>query len=88
MAADFAGAVDYYAVGAGWMANLGQQQGVRLGPSCLLDSAPPAMRTAIADRTGRSRRGPLAPGFRVDRDGADFGGYDVSEIRRRRTLGQ
>jgi hypothetical protein len=38
--------------------------------------------TAIADRTGRSRRGPLAPGFRVDRGGADFGGYDDSEIQR------
>jgi hypothetical protein len=38
--------------------------------------------SAIADRTGRPRRGPLAPGFRVDRNGADFGGYDDSEIQR------
>jgi hypothetical protein len=38
--------------------------------------------TAIADRTENSRRGALAPGFYVDRGGADFGGYDDSEIQR------
>jgi hypothetical protein len=38
--------------------------------------------TAIADRTERSRRGALAPGFCIDRSGADMGGYDDSEIER------
>jgi hypothetical protein len=35
---------------------------------------------AIADRP--ERRGALAPGFCVDRSGADLGGYDDSEIER------
>ena len=39
--------------------------------------------TAVADRAERSRRGYLAPGFCVDRDGADMGRYDDSEIQRR-----
>jgi hypothetical protein len=39
--------------------------------------------TAIADRTERSRCGSLAPGFCVDRNGADIGRYDDSEIQRR-----
>jgi hypothetical protein len=30
----------------------------------------------------RSRRGALAPGFCIDRSGADLGGYDDSEIER------
>jgi hypothetical protein len=34
------------------------------------------------DQTERSRRGVLAPGFFVDRAGAEFGGYDDSEIQR------
>jgi hypothetical protein len=38
--------------------------------------------TAIADRTDRSRRSFLAPGFGVDRDGAVVGRYDDSEIQR------
>jgi hypothetical protein len=39
--------------------------------------------TAIAGRAERSRRGALAPGFCIDRCGADLGGYDDSEIERR-----
>jgi hypothetical protein len=39
--------------------------------------------TAIADRTERSRRGALGPGFCIDREGTDLGGYDDSEIQRR-----
>jgi hypothetical protein len=39
--------------------------------------------TAISDRAERSQRGSLAPGFCVDRDGADMGRYDDSEIQRR-----
>jgi hypothetical protein len=39
--------------------------------------------TAVADRTKKSRRASLAPGFCVDRDGADMGRYDDSEIQRR-----
>jgi hypothetical protein len=35
--------------------------------------------TAIADRTEKSRRASLAPGFCVDRNGADMGRYDDSE---------
>jgi hypothetical protein len=38
---------------------------------------------AVADRTERSRRGSLAPGFCVDRDGVEIGRYDDSEIQRR-----
>jgi hypothetical protein len=38
--------------------------------------------TPIADRTDNSRRNALAPGFCVDRSGADFGAYDDSEIQR------
>jgi hypothetical protein len=38
--------------------------------------------TANADRASRPRRA-LAPGFCVDRDGADIGRYDDSEIQRR-----
>jgi hypothetical protein len=38
--------------------------------------------TAIADRTQRSRRASLAPGFCVDRDGVEIGRYDDSEIQR------
>ena len=38
--------------------------------------------TTIADRAERSRRGVLAPGFCVDRDGVDIGRYDNSEIQR------
>jgi hypothetical protein len=38
--------------------------------------------TAIADRTERSRRGSLAPGCCVDRNGIEFGRYDDSEIQR------
>jgi hypothetical protein len=32
--------------------------------------------TAVADRVERSRRGSLAPGFCVDRDGVQIGRYD------------
>jgi hypothetical protein len=39
--------------------------------------------TAIADRTERSLRGALGPGFCIDREGTNFGGYDDSEIQRR-----
>ena len=39
--------------------------------------------TAVAERTERSQRASLAPGFCVDRDGADFSRYDDSEIQRR-----
>jgi hypothetical protein len=39
--------------------------------------------TAIANRTERSRHASLAPGFCVDRDGADLGRYDDSAIQRR-----
>jgi hypothetical protein len=39
--------------------------------------------TAITGQTERSRRGTLAPGFCIDREGADLGGYDDSEIQRR-----
>jgi hypothetical protein len=39
--------------------------------------------TAVADRAERSLCGSLAPGFCVDRDGADIGRYDDSEIQRR-----
>jgi hypothetical protein len=39
--------------------------------------------TAVADRTEKSRSASLAPGFCVDRDGADMGRYDDSEIQRR-----
>jgi hypothetical protein len=38
--------------------------------------------TAIADRGSRSRRGSLAPGFCIDRNGVEFGRYDDSEIQR------
>jgi hypothetical protein len=38
--------------------------------------------SAIADRAERSRRGSLAPGFCVDRDGIEIGRYDDSEIQR------
>jgi hypothetical protein len=38
--------------------------------------------TATADRPERSRRGALAPGFCIDRSGADLGGYDDLEIER------
>jgi hypothetical protein len=38
--------------------------------------------TAVPDQTERSRRDVLVPGFRVDRPGAEFGGYDDSEIQR------
>jgi hypothetical protein len=38
--------------------------------------------TAIADRTKRPRGGVLAPGFCIDRGGANLGGYDDSEIQR------
>jgi hypothetical protein len=38
--------------------------------------------TAIADRAERSRRGSLAPGFCIDRDGVQIGRYDDSEIQR------
>jgi hypothetical protein len=36
----------------------------------------------LAERTDRSRRSLLAPGFGVDRYGADIGRYDDSEIQR------
>jgi hypothetical protein len=39
--------------------------------------------TAIADRPERSRRGSLAPGVRIDRNGVEIGRYDDSEIQRR-----
>jgi hypothetical protein len=38
--------------------------------------------TAHADRAGRSRRGSLAPGFCVDRNGVEIGRYDDPEIQR------
>jgi hypothetical protein len=38
--------------------------------------------TAHADRAERSRRGSLAPGFCVDRNGVEIGRYDDSEIQR------
>lgn len=38
--------------------------------------------TAISGRAERSRRGSLAPGFGVDRDGVEIGCYDDSEIQR------
>jgi hypothetical protein len=38
--------------------------------------------TAVADRAVRSRRGSLAPGFCVDRNGVEIGRYDDSEIQR------
>jgi hypothetical protein len=38
---------------------------------------------AVADPAMRSRRGSLAPGFCVDRDGVQIGRYDDSEIQRR-----
>jgi hypothetical protein len=37
---------------------------------------------AITDRSERSRRDFLAPGFCVDRDGVEIGRYDDSEIQR------
>jgi hypothetical protein len=39
--------------------------------------------SAIADGTERSRRGSLASGCCVDRDGVVIGRYDDSEIQRR-----
>lgn len=36
----------------------------------------------VPDQAERSRRGVLASGFCVDRAGAEFGGYDDSEIQR------
>jgi hypothetical protein len=38
--------------------------------------------TAVPDQTARSRRGVLASGCCVDRDGMDFSVYDDSEIQR------
>jgi hypothetical protein len=38
--------------------------------------------TAVADRTDRSRRASLAPGFCCDHDGVEIGRYDDSEIQR------
>jgi hypothetical protein len=38
---------------------------------------------AITDRSERSRRDFLTPGFCVDRDGVEIGRYDDSEIQRR-----
>jgi hypothetical protein len=38
--------------------------------------------TAVADRAERPRRGGLAPGFCIDRNGFEFGRYDDSEIQR------
>jgi hypothetical protein len=39
--------------------------------------------TAVAGRVERLRRGSLAPGFCVDRDGVEIGRYDDSEIQRK-----